>query len=154
MNPEKHHVREVPETVQTTDVRAPNARDMATIERWMSECTPRVVLDGWRLEQDYANAKIWRRADGLLVISEVAVYQTIPWLHVSTSFSDRIPPHDDLRQVKALFVGDRLAVQVFPQEAEYVNDMPFVLHLWAKLVGERLTPDFRKLSRTLGRRSI
>jgi hypothetical protein len=154
MNPEKHHHREQPETVATTDVRAPSARDMATIERWMNAVTPRVLVAGWGLEQDYANAKVWRRADGLLVIAEVAVYQTIPWLHVSTSFPDRIPAHEDLRAVKAQFVGDRLAVQVFPQEAEYVNDMPFVLHLWCKLVGERLTPDFRKHSRTLGRSSI
>lgn len=154
MNPERHHDREVPETVATTDVRAPSARDMGTIDRWMREVTPRVLLAGWGLEQDYANAKVWRRNDRLLVIAEVAVYQTIPWLHVSCSFSDRIPTHDDLREVKTNFVGDRLAVQIFPQESEYVNDMPFVLHLWAKLIGDRLTPDFRKLSRTLGRRSI
>lgn len=154
MNPERHHHGEQPETVETTDARAPSARDMATIDRWMSEVTPRVLPADWRLEQDYANAKVWRRADGLLVIAEVSIYQTIPWLHVSTSFPDRIPPHDDLRQVKALFVGDRLAVQVFPQESEYVNDNPFVLHLWCKLVGARLTPDFRRHSKSLGRSSI
>lgn len=65
------------------------------------------------------------------------------WMHVSFSRPDRIPTWADLRKVKDTFIGlERLAVQVFPRQSEYVNLHKYVLHLWSCLDGDP-TPDFR-----------
>lgn len=66
------------------------------------------------------------------------------WLHVSCSRSDRIPTYEELCDVKRIFVGrTRRALQVFPPEAEHVNDHPYCLHLWCCMDGDGM-PDFRR----------
>lgn len=120
------------------------------IRKLMDELTPRVLPAGWALTEDFENAKVYRSASGLAVISEVAFYPpdnrgAQPWLHVSTSRAERLPSWEDLREVKDLFCGrDRLALQVLPPEAEYVNAHPYVLHLWVALGPGRPVPDFRR----------
>lgn len=65
------------------------------------------------------------------------------WLHVSCSRRNRLPSWEELRLVKDTFIGkDRKAISVLPCEGEYVNDHPFVLHLFSCLDGDGL-PDFR-----------
>jgi len=65
------------------------------------------------------------------------------WLHVSVCHQRRLPDWEDLREVKDVFVGrDRLAVQVLPRAADYVNIHSNVLHLWSCLDGDPV-PDFR-----------
>jgi hypothetical protein len=70
------------------------------------------------------------------------------WLHLSLSRQSRLPSWDDLRYVKDAFLGaDRVAYQVLPRAAEYVNLHPFVLHLWSCVdcePGSDPLPDFRK----------
>lgn len=57
------------------------------------------------------------------------------WLHVSCSYTNRLPSWDDLKAVKRLFMGDVEAYQVLPREADYVNAHQFCLHLWCPLDG-------------------
>lgn len=65
------------------------------------------------------------------------------WLHLSISHAKRLPTWHDLREAKDIFIGkDRVALQILPREAEYVNRHPNVLHLWCCLDGD-VTPDFR-----------
>lgn len=65
------------------------------------------------------------------------------WLHVSVCHQRRLPDWEDLREAKDLFIGrDRVAVQVLPRAAEYVNIHNNVLHLWSCLDGDPV-PDFR-----------
>ena len=65
------------------------------------------------------------------------------WLHVSTSFPERLPTYYELCEIKKTFVGPELkAVQVFPRESEHCNVHPYFLHLWACLDEDPL-PDFR-----------
>lgn len=65
------------------------------------------------------------------------------WMHVSCSRPDQLPTWDNLKLVKDTFIGrDRLALQVLPRAAEYVNLHPRTLHLWSCLDGDP-TPDFR-----------
>lgn len=53
------------------------------------------------------------------------------WEHVSVSIKGRIPPWDLMCAVKNLFWDkEDCVVQYHPPESEYVNDHPFVLHLW------------------------
>lgn len=65
------------------------------------------------------------------------------WLHVSICHQRRLPDWEDLREAKDIFIGaGRLAVQVLPRAAEYVNIHANVLHLWSCLDGDPV-PDFR-----------
>src|SRR5690349_3210408 len=65
------------------------------------------------------------------------------WIHVSCSRPSRLPDWDDMRLVKDTFIGrDRLALQILPRQAEYVNVCKNCLHLWSCLDGDP-TPDFR-----------
>lgn len=65
------------------------------------------------------------------------------WHHVSCSHQGHLPSFNELKLMKRCFVGDeRTALQVFPPAVQYVNDHPFVLHLWT-CVSEEVVPDFR-----------
>ena len=54
------------------------------------------------------------------------------WLHVSLSRARTLPTWEDLKLVKDIFVGrNHEAVQVLPRDEDYVNMMPYCLHLWS-----------------------
>lgn len=57
------------------------------------------------------------------------------WEHVSVSINrKRTPSWEIMNKVKDLFWGeDDLVVQYHPPKSEYVNNHPFVLHLWRKI---------------------
>lgn len=70
------------------------------------------------------------------------------WLHVSAcgirghkpSF---LPEWEDLKRVKNDFIGeDKWAYQVFPSAKHYVNQNPYVLHMFALFENEPALPDF------------
>lgn len=74
----------------------------------------------------------YRNGGGLKVIESIAEHDGRLWRHVSVSRATRLPSWDDLKVVKAAFIGgDRPAIQVLPSLAEYVNLHPHCLHLWA-----------------------
>jgi hypothetical protein len=57
-----------------------------------------------------------------------------PWEHVSVSVSNRCPVWDEMCFVKDLFWGpEECVVQFHPPRSQYVNQHPFVLHLWKPL---------------------
>lgn len=60
------------------------------------------------------------------------------WLHASVcgrTGPDRfhLPDWNDVKRVKQDFLGDRWAYVVLPPESRYVNQNPYVLHLYALL---------------------
>lgn len=66
------------------------------------------------------------------------------WLHLSFSYSKKIPSWEDTTWVKDKFIGDQLeAIVKIPKRSEYVNVHKFCLHLWCPLSNPRFTPDFR-----------
>lgn len=70
----------------------------------------------------------------LVVISEALMNDNTWYLHVSCSYRNKLPSWNDLKRVKNLFIGeDRIAYQVLPKQSEYVNLMPYCLHLWSPL---------------------
>ena len=86
-----------------------------------------------------------RIPDGLRVIESCESYDREDWYHVSASFENRLPSWEDMREVKEAFCGkDREAYMVLPPEKRYINDNPFVLHLWCPIDGPVL-PDFRRM---------
>lgn len=53
------------------------------------------------------------------------------WDHVSVSLHDRCPTWEEMCAIKELFFEDwEWVVQYHPAEADYVNNHPYVLHLW------------------------
>lgn len=70
------------------------------------------------------------------------------WLHVSLcgrTGQDRfhLPSWEDVKRVKTDFIGeDRWAYQVFPDARAYINQNPYVLHLFSLLDGTPALPDF------------
>lgn len=129
------------------------------VEAKLDEIAPRVLPPGWRLRQEFANARIWLwtrpSGDRVSIIAEIADYEGALWFHVSASGGKRVPTWYELREIKDVVIGkDRLALQVLPNADEYVNIDPNVLHLWAPLEGARPIPDFRKWAPELGRQAL
>jgi len=96
--------------------------------------------------------RAYRRMDGLVVIVSANVERDgRTWLHVSLSRASKLPSWSDLRAVKNAFIGpEKMAVQVLPREAEYVNLHPFTLHLWHCQDTDPV-PDFRVDAPGLGK---
>ncbi len=66
-----------------------------------------------------------------------------PWLHISFSFSNKMPSYEDMTQVKSAFIGPNYpAYMVLPRAKDHFNHHPFCLHLFAPLAGEDPLPDF------------
>lgn len=69
------------------------------------------------------------------------------WIHVSLcgrtgARNYHLPTYEDVQRVKRDFLGDAWAYQVFPDERHYINQNPFVLHLWSRFDGSPALPDF------------
>ena len=63
------------------------------------------------------------------------------WEHVSVSTQHRCPNWIEMSFVKNLFWSDdETVIQFHPMRSEYVNNHPFVLHLWRHKTGHALPP--------------
>lgn len=59
---------------------------------------------------------------------------TPEWEHVSVSCYDRCPTWGEMQRVKELFWDDEeTVIQIHPPKADYVNQMPYCLHLWRRV---------------------
>lgn len=53
------------------------------------------------------------------------------WDHVSVSFRNRTPTWDEMCEIKHMFFHpEEICVEYHPAESEYVNNMPYCLHIW------------------------
>jgi len=115
-------------------------------QRLSAELCPRVLPHGWvQMDRELGIAGMFvNRAQKLgMMFSVEREADGKRWVHVSVSHRDRIPTWDEMRAVKDWAIGrDKLALQVMPPDAEYVNHHPRTLHLWHCLDGN-VTPDFR-----------
>ena len=113
---------------------------------------------GYRLPNTYryigqfgTDGKMYsRRSDQMKVIETWASHkvegqsQWQEWHHVSCSFPDHLPSYEDLKEIKAIFVGAALtALQIFPPADRHISIHDYALHLWTCLDGP-VTPDFGK----------
>lgn len=73
------------------------------------------------------------------------------WLHLSVSREKWAPSHQDMTAAKLAFLGDRYAYAVWSPKDRYVNIHPFCLHLWARLDGAPVLPEFSDVIEGLGR---
>lgn len=94
--------------------------------------------------RDFDLNSVWlyneRRSLGVIISYQLVGENT--WLHLSVSHTKRIPSHNELKEVKFIFFGDKKAIEVFPGKEEYIEDHPNCLHLYTCLDFDPL-PDFR-----------
>ena len=63
------------------------------------------------------------------------------WDHVSVSFRNRTPTWEEMAEIKKLFFRpEEVCVEYHPDESEYVNNMPYCLHIWRPQGEELPTP--------------
>ena len=70
---------------------------------------------------------------------------SMPWEHVSVKArnyqGERCPTWDEMCRVKDMFFDDEeVVMQLHPKRSEYVNNHPFVLHLWRPTTAPIPTP--------------
>jgi hypothetical protein len=76
--------------------------------------------------------------------------ETITWEHVSArigykkyhgKLAERVPTWDEMCLLKDIFWGDdEVVMQIHPKMEDYINQHPFVLHLWKPIGVEIPTP--------------
>lgn len=64
------------------------------------------------------------------------------WEHVSVSLNKkRCPTWEEMCMVKDMFWDDEdVVVQLHPAKSQYVNNHPYVLHLWRSIVEKQPIP--------------
>lgn len=71
----------------------------------------------------------------------------VEWVHASISHANpqRIPSYNDLKRLHHGVFGDGHAYQAFVPAAEHISIRNNVLHLWGRLDGKPVLPDFGRL---------
>jgi hypothetical protein len=125
-------------------------RDDATaeyVERVLQKAIPRLRAHGWRCRQEAGDGLgCWDNRTG-----HVRLIQSVGreadghvWSHVSVSHPDTnwVPSWGVTRDAFRLVHPHRTGVIVVPPEEEHVN-IAEVMHVWTRLTGSPLLPDFR-----------
>jgi len=119
------------------------AVDESVVRAAMSRVPP-----SWKYEGPFGHGGAFRRG-AIQVLYTVCRYDDGRiWVHASLcgrtgSGGFYLPSYEDIKRVKHDFIGeDRWAYQVFPNEKSYVNQNPYVLHLYALMDGAPALPDF------------
>jgi hypothetical protein len=109
--------------------------------------TPR----GWTILQPCGSGLALKKGE-LLVIIDCSIKQDGNcYIHVSVSRPNRTPNHEEMKAVKNDFLGDRYAYSVWPPANKYVNIHKHCLHLWARVDGQPVLPEFSGIVDGVGR---
>lgn len=66
-----------------------------------------------------------------IIASSAELDPNYPWDHVSASCKNRCPNWPEMSYLKDLFFEDEeCAFQFHPPKSQYINNHPFVLHIW------------------------
>jgi hypothetical protein len=103
------------------------------ISDWKLPDDVSILPSGWRLwrirrgiQRHYVNDR--RR---LSVLAGMENHDGKWWLHISCVQEERMPTWEEFKEIKQIFIGrDNKAIQVLPNEKEYVNMDPRCLHLF------------------------
>jgi hypothetical protein len=82
-----------------------------------------------------------RREHGQMLIS-VRTDLEVPWLHASVAFAERMPTYGELALMHRAVFGDQHAYQVFAPNDQHVSFHEYALHLWGRLDGQPVLPEF------------
>lgn len=124
-------------------VRNEQDRDAANPPPWEP---PLVLPPAWvEVQRDSSGAKYVARSRSLVAIVSCAEERDGRWwMHLSVSHRSRVPTWQELAWCKEIFLGDREAYQVLPPKERYVNIHPNVLHMFTRLDGDAVLPDFTR----------
>ncbi len=89
--------------------------------------------DGW--------AFLHRRDDSSVIVS-CAPLGDDQIVHASISHPASLPSYDELKLLHRAVFGDGWAYQVFAPPSDHVNIHAFALHIWGRLDGTPMLPDF------------
>lgn len=114
---------------------------------------PKIIPASWRVEQEGPSG-LFMSNPGLratLVFSLVWYHGPINgpqaqelWRHVSLAIKDRTPTWKEMEEVRIWTCGsESVAYQVHAPRSEWINDNPYVLHLFSPVDDEHRLPDFR-----------
>lgn len=98
---------------------------------------PRPLVDpinGWGLGH--------RSGDGSVIVSIHEVSNQPLWIHASMTRRGRCPSYEDLTQLHRAAFGTGWAYQVFAPPEHHINHHEYALHLWGRLDGAPVLPDF------------
>jgi hypothetical protein len=74
------------------------------------------------------------------------------WLHASIAGAGEMPSYEQLAQLhRAVFGAAGWSYQVFAPRAEHISIHDYALHLWGRLDGRGVLPNFRGSRLHLGR---
>lgn len=76
------------------------------------------------------------------VIVTCADHEGDDWVHASVAHADTMPTYTDLKALHAAVFGNGWAYQVFAAPSDHVNIHEYALHLWGRLDGKPVLPDF------------
>lgn len=97
----------------------------------------------WKMVDSASDGHKWiNKSEGISVIISIATQPDLKkWLHISLARPNRMPDYHDIKNVKTLFLPNRKAIMVFPEDDKFVNIHPYCLHLFHCLDGDGL-PEF------------
>lgn len=126
-----------------------DAHPEISMGRAIFDYVPRVLPWGWRETTRLEDGIRWRHRHGQSVIMSGQVQDGKRWIHLSLARMDRTPTHEELAEVKDIFLGrERLAIHLYPPRSKHVNLHPHCLHLWCCLDGDPV-PDFTNGAATI-----
>lgn len=90
---------------------------------------PRVVVQ--REGADGGQAEVYLLTSRRILPATVIFSWGGGWDHVSVSFPHRTPTWEEMAEIKRTFFRpEEVAFELHPIESEYVNTMPYCLHIW------------------------
>ena len=110
-----------------------------------------VLPKGWELLQPWGDGYAVQKGGLRAIVDCELKGDGNQWIHVSISRKNWCPSHDDMREAKAAFIGERYAYSVYPPSDKYVNIHQYCLHLWARLDGKPALPEFSAILPEVGR---
>lgn len=118
-------------------------RDHIDAERILKE-----LGSGWTLEAFAEDTWRFSGSNRTIIVSfDPDSEPGVDWIHASISYHQpwRMPTYGDLKQLHAVVFGQGHAYQCFVPSAEHVNIRSNVLHLWGRLDGQSVLPDFGRM---------
>lgn len=108
--------------------------------KWLFTCPK-----GWKVLQSWGDGFVVTQIGGGLrvIIDCEPKADGHEWIHVSVSRKLWTPTHEDMALVKRDFLGeDCYAYSVWVPREFHVNIHAHCLHLWSRLDGSRVLPEF------------
>lgn len=82
---------------------------------------------------------------GRIIVTTCPEEDKVEWIHASISFNSRLPTYSDIVMLKeGVFGDDRECYQIFPEKKDHINIHHNALHLWGRVDGKRVLPNFAR----------